>query len=117
MSLSVFISQPCTIITRGVGTIDQYGDIVKAETETATLCELQPSGSSSSPSESEVEGGNIGVTKWRLYLEGGVSLNADDAILVDGETYELVGDAEVRRNSRTGLDEYTVAHVRRVRDA
>ncbi len=116
MSLGTFINQPCTIVTRTADTADTYGDITKTETSTASLCELQPSGSSSSPSESEVEGGNIGVTKWRLYLEGGVSLNSDDAIVIDGETYELVGDAEVRRNSRTGLDEYTVAHVRRVRD-
>ncbi len=109
MSLATFISQPCMIITRGAGTIDQYGDIVKAETQTNTLCELQPTGA-----PREVEGGNIGTTTWRLYLEGSVALNSDDAVQVDGTLYELVGDAEVRRNSRTGLPDYTAAIVRRV---
>ncbi len=112
MSLATFINQPCTIITRSDDAVDAYGDPVKTETQTASLCELQPTGA-----PREAEGGNIGTTTWRLYLEGGVALNADDAIIVDAETYELVGDAEVRRNSRTGADEYTVAIVRRVRDA
>ena len=111
MSLATFINQPCTIITRTADAVDQYGDQTKTETSTSSLCELQPSGA-----PREAEGGNIGETTWRLYLEGGVALNADDAVIVDSETYELVGDAEVRRNSRTGADDYTVAIVRRVRD-
>ncbi len=111
MSLQAFINQPCTIIQRSEGAIDQYGDTVKVESSTDTVCELQPTGA-----PHEVEGGNIGETTWRLYLESGVALNADDAVVVDGEHYELVGDAEVRRNSRTGASEYTVAIVRRVRD-
>ncbi len=112
MTLSTFINQPCTIITRTADTVDTFGDPSKTETSTASLCELQPS-----HPPGEVEGGNIGVTEWRLYLEGSVALNADDAVVVDSESYELVGDAEVRRNSRTGADEYTVAIVRRIRDA
>ncbi len=108
MSLAQFISQPCTIIQRTADTVDQYGDQTKTETSTASLCELQPTGA-----PREVEGGNIGETTWRLYLDGSVALNSDDAILVDGATYELIGDAETRRNSRTGLPEYTAAIVRR----
>ncbi len=111
MSLDTFINQPCTIISRTNDSVDQYGDPVKQITTTPTLCELQPS-----HPPGEVEGGNIGITEWRLYLEGSAVLNADDAISVDGEEYELVGDAEQRRNSRTGLPEYTVAIVRRTRD-
>ncbi len=111
MSLATFISQPCIIITRSADAADTFGDLSKTETQTDALCELQPTGA-----PREVEGGNIGETTWRLYLEGAVALNADDAIIVNGEHYELIGDAEVRRNSRTGLDEYTAAIVRRVRD-
>ena len=108
MSLATFISQPCTIITRSDDATDQYGDQTKLETSTASLCELQPTGA-----PREAEGGNIGFTTWRLYLDGSVALNSDDAIIVDGAAYELVGDAETRRNSRTGLAEYTAAIVRR----
>lgn len=112
MSLAQFINQPCTIVQRTGDAVDTFGDQTKTETNTSSLCELQPS-----RPPAEDEGGNIGVTTWRCYLEGAVALNADDAVIVDGEHYELVGDAEVRRNSRTGEDEYTVAIVRRVRDA
>ncbi len=112
MSLSTFINQPCMIISRTADTIDTYGDQTKTETQTSTLCELQPTGA-----PREVEGGNIGETTWRLYLEGSAALNSDDAILVDGAMYELIGDAEVRRNSRTGLPEYTAAIVRRTENA
>lgn len=111
MSLASFINQPCTIVQRTADAVDAYGDQTKTETQTASLCELQP------VHESEAEGGNIGVNTYRLYLTGAVTLNADDAIVVAGEHYELVGDAVVRRNSRTGLDDHTVAIVRRVRDA
>lgn len=109
MSLAYFINQPCTLVTRTGDALDAYGDITKTETETDTVCELQP------VKGAEVEGGNIGVSTWRLYLTGRVALNADDAIIVGGEQYELVGDAVVRRNSRTGVDDHTVAVVRRVR--
>ena len=111
MSLATFINQPCTIVQRTADTVDTFGDQSKTETSTAALCELQP------VKESEVEGGNIGVTTWRLYLAGEVDLNADDAVIVDSESYELVGDAIPRRNSRTGEVDYTEAVVRRVRDA
>jgi hypothetical protein len=112
MSLASFINTPCTIIQRSGDTVDAYGDQTKTDTATASFCELQPSGA-----PREDEGGNIGVTTWRLYLVGPVALNADDAVQVDGEMYELVGDAEQRRNSRTGDYDHTVAIVRRVRDA
>ena len=111
MSLAQFINQACTIVQRSADTVDTFGDQSKTETSTSALCELQPG------KESEVEGGNLGVTTYRLYLDGAVALNADDAIVVAGEHYELVGDAVVRRNSRTGMDDHTVAIVRRGRDA
>lgn len=111
MSLASFINQPCTIVSRTGDTVDTYGDQSKTETSTASLCELQP------VHESEAEGGNIGIATYRLYLEGAVTLNADDAIVVAGEHYELIGDAVVRRNSRTGADDHTAALVRRLRDA
>ncbi len=110
MSLDTFINQPCTIIQRTADTADAFGDLSKTETSTPSVCELQPT------KEAEVEGGNIGITTYRLYLEGLVALNADDAVIVDSEMYELIGDAVPRRNSRTGIVEYTEAIVRRVRD-
>lgn len=107
----MFINQPCTIRSRTAGTIDAYGDITQMETNTSSMCELQP------VKTSEVEGGNIGVSTWKLYLQGSVALNADDAVIIDSETYELDGDATPRRNARTGVVDYTEAVVRRVRDA
>jgi hypothetical protein len=108
------ITRPCTIITRTADTVNTYGDITKTETPTATLCELQPL---RQPNRGEVEGGNLSSEAFNLYLLGSVALNADDAVIVDGEHYELVGDAAPRRSPVNSQVAYTRAVVRRLRDA
>jgi hypothetical protein len=108
------INRPCTILQRTADVEDTYGDLSKTETSTSTLCELQPL---RQPNRGEVEGGNLSSEAFNLYLLGAVALNADDAVIVDSETYELVGDAAPRRSPLDGQVAYTHAVVRRLRDA
>lgn len=103
------LTRACTIITRVSGAVDSNGDIIKGETSTTAVCDLQP------VRGDEAEGGNLGITTYNLYLDGDLDLDADSAVVVDAERYELVGDAAPRRNPRTGATLYTHAVVRRVR--
>ncbi len=108
-----FINRACTIIQRTSDTPNTYGDIVKAETSTSAVCELQPLRQRSS---GEVEGGNLSSEPFNLYLLGDHPLNADDAVVIDGEEYELIGDAAPRRSPVSQQVVYTHAVVRRFRD-
>ncbi len=106
------INRDCTIISRTADTADTYGDLTKTETQSAALCELQPV----AVGRGEIEGGNLTETLFNLYLSGSYALNADDAILIDAETYELVGDAAPRRDPQSQTVLYTKCVVRRLRD-
>lgn len=103
------LTRTATIVTRTETTRDAYGELVKATSTSSVLCELQPIRSD------EAEGGNLGITAYNLYLDGSRDLHADDAVQVDGVTYELVGDAAPRRNPRSGDTPYTHAVVKRAR--
>ncbi len=106
------INRVCMIISRTADVADTFGDITKTESTTDAICELQPL-----PGRSEVEGGNLTETLFNLYLSGMVALNADDAVIIDSETYELVGDSAPRRDPQTQQVLYTKAVVKRLRDA
>lgn len=101
------IATPAILITRSGDTQDTYGELVKTETSTTITVDLQPIHSD------EDESGNQGVTSYNLYIEGLVDLHSDDAIIVDGVTYELRGDAVPRHGEV--VPDYTHAVVRRVR--
>ncbi len=105
------INRACTIVSRTADTADTFGDLTKTETSTSAFCELQPL-----PSPRELEGGNLTETLFNLYLDGEYDLNADDAVIIDSETYELIGDSAPRRDPQTQSVLYTKALVRRLRD-
>ncbi len=107
------INRACTIVQRTNDTANTYGDITKTETQLSTVCELQPLRQAS---RGEVEGGNLSSEAFNLYLLGAVALNADDAVIIDSEKYELIGDAAPRRSPVTQQVVYTHAVVRRFRD-
>lgn len=105
--MSLLLSTTATIITRSGDTQDAYGEIVKTETETTVTVDLQPLRSN------EDQSGNQGITAYNLYIDGIVDLHSDDAVIIDGATYELVGDAVPRHG--IVVPDYTHAVVRRVR--
>ncbi len=107
------INRACTIVQRTSDTVDTYGDQSKTETSTVAVCELQPLRQAS---RGEIEDGNLSSEAFNLYLLGDHPLNADDAVIVDSETYELIGDAAPRRSPVSQQVVYTHAVVRRFRD-
>lgn len=88
MSLRTLMNRPCTIVYRDTGTeTDDYGDPVVTETTVETSCELQQKTREEPPLEGETS-----VTEWNVYFwDISLELYTADALIVDGDTYELVG--------------------------
>jgi hypothetical protein len=110
--LSNFINRPCTIITRSEsGATDIYGDPERDEGSVQTVCELQPR-SATEPANA----GDLSSEDWTGYFlpADASSLDSSSAVYVEGlGEFELVGKSQSWRNSRTQLDEYVKAHLRR----
>ena len=112
MNISRMITRPCTLVVRSGGTADQYGDYAPTETSIATVCELQAIPRFTSVRETE--DGNVGTDLYKIYLPGDIVPDHADAVLIDGDTYELTGPSNTRRNPRTGESVFTEAYVRRM---
>jgi hypothetical protein len=81
-------SRDCTIIRRTAGTaLDQYGNALAGTVHVQTKCELQQI----RRDEPEAQG-EFSITTWNLYLPIGGTIDTSDVVVIDGATYELVGD-------------------------
>lgn len=98
------INRPCTIISRHQDETewDDYGDERVVERRRASVCEVQQ--------RSRTEPGGMGetsITEWDIFFRAGETLDTGDAIEVDGDVYEVVGDPWIAKNPLTGR----VSHV------
>jgi hypothetical protein len=112
MSISTLINRPCVILQRSQpGSVDSYGNLETVDVEAETVCALQKQATLAS---SEPAGeGEFSATGWNIFLLAGVDINTGDAVVVDGLTYELVGDPWPVRNERTGVISHLEAEARR----
>lgn len=109
MTLTDLLNRPVTIIHRSAsGSTDAYGNDVPDETLTATTGELQQVRRDEPGGEGETS-----RTDWLLILPAGTLLRTGDAVIVDGQEYELVGDPWIARNPRTRLTSHIEATCRR----
>jgi hypothetical protein len=104
--VDALLTTPCTIL-RAVGEADDYDQTPGTPTQVVTRCELQQATSV------ESEEGAIQVSAWQAFFPAGTELTGGDAILVDGATYELLGDPWAVRHPRTGHVSHVQAAVRR----
>lgn len=80
------------------------------ELEQLTRCELQPTTST------EAHDGAVQIAGWRVFLPADAPATGWDAIrLADGTVLELIGDAGLFVNPRTGEASHVEAIVRRSR--
>jgi hypothetical protein len=91
------------------GAPDEYGDPSWVTVEQGAALELQQEVSY------EAEGGALQLSTWRLFLPPYLGVDGWDAVDIDGEVYELEGDAWLARNPRTGENTHIEARVRRLR--
>lgn len=107
--LSTLINRPCTIIRRHEGTTrDAHGNLIPDEEEVETVCELQQR----QRSEGD-DAGELSDTRWMLFLPAGTEIDTGDGVVVDGQTFEMVGDPWNARNPRTQQESHIEATVRR----
>jgi hypothetical protein len=111
--LSKLINRPCTLIQKADSDeTDSHGNPVRTETSIDAVCELQQAQS--------VEPGGAGesaATTFNAFFLPGIEPNTGDALIVDGHTYEFVGEPWVARNPRTQITSHVQATVKRTTGA
>jgi hypothetical protein len=111
VSLTALMNQACTVIRRETSVDrDDYGDEIREEVATATVCELQQT-SSTEP------GDEVAETSFRVFLPATTNIDQDDSIVIDGHTYEVTGVPDLVRNPRTKADSHIEVAVRRAAGA
>lgn len=110
MSLASLLNRPITIVHRTTsGDTDAFGNDVPTETLISTTGELQQR----QRKEAEDEG-ELSDAQWTLFLLPGTDIATGDAIVCDGQIYELVGDPWDARNPRTQIFSHIECTLRRV---
>lgn len=114
--LSQLLSLPVTIKRRSdSGQDDDYGNEISGETVEETVGELQQQRALANAEPADL--GETSDTKWLLILPAGTDIRTGDAIVADGQLFEMFGDPWPARNPRTGIESHVEATVRRVAGA
>lgn len=100
------INRSCTIERVTEGEPDAHGNPAEVTTEHKTCCEIQQR------SVQEPDGMSIG--QWVGFFKPCTDVSADDRILVDGETFAVVGDPWDARNPRTRKASHIECRLERV---
>lgn len=85
--LASLINTPCTIVLRSDEDYDEFSEGPPEPTEIETFCELQQT----RRDEPERQG-ESSETTWTVFFHADEDVQTADAVIVDGDTYELVGD-------------------------
>jgi hypothetical protein len=98
--LANYLNQTCQIINRSMSIDrDEYGDEIPAETTTITTGFIEQRGSSESDDVTE--------TTHFVMFPPTTEIDAGDAVVIEGETFEIIGEPWVVNNPRTGV----VSHI------
>jgi hypothetical protein len=109
MAYSGLLTKSATLVQRGDGAPDDYGDATPAWLSTGPYpCELQQLTSDELALRSTEE------TLWRVFLPSGLFVSGVDHLLIDSEKYEATGDANHVYNPRTRREHHVEVEVRRV---
>jgi hypothetical protein len=88
------------------GIFDIYGSDIPETGTYETLGELQQR-------SREEEESAISRTNWVLFLPAEASIDTNDVVTIDGETFEVIGDPWHAFNPRTGEYEHVEVSLRR----
>lgn len=108
MSIATLVNRSCTLLQRSEGAEDDYGNPIKVDTSVETVVELQQR-----RSDEPDDQGELSDETWVAYFLPTESVNSGDGLVVDGETYEVVGDPWLARNPRTQAASHIEATLRR----
>jgi hypothetical protein len=107
MTLSALMSRSCQIVRRSPGSSDRYGNDIPTESLASATCEIQQM------DRSEMEEGSVTETLWKVFLPVNTDIQAEDALIVGGVEYEMVGDPW-NANSGSSAVHHVEATVRKV---
>lgn len=103
------INRTATVIRRSSSSeTDRFGNKKHSETPVPTVCEIQQQ-------RRDEHEGETSDTLWDVFFLAGTNVNSGDALVVDGEEYELIGDPWEARNPRTRTPSHIEATARRTR--
>lgn len=88
------------------GIFDAYGSDIPTKGDYETVGELQQR-------SREEEESAISRTNWVLFLPGDTPIDTNDVVIIDGETFEVIGDPWHAFNPRTGVMEHVETSLRR----
>lgn len=109
--LNQLLNRACIIEARIPGGRDEYNNETDTVVEVETVCELQQR----QRTEVSSTGGRTEVssTEWLLVLPAGTDLSTGDAVVVDGDRYEVIGEPWQARNPRTSQMSHVEATLKR----
>lgn len=111
MSLAELTQRPCTIIRRSVddnAAEDSHGNKIPTENQVETTCYFQQD-----QRLERAEDDELGESKGLAIFRADEALHTGDAVVLDGETYELVGDPWRVENPRTQTTSHVEVTLRR----
>jgi hypothetical protein len=77
-----------------------------------TVCELQQA-----RRDEQEDSGEVSRDTWTVFFQADEDVETGDAVVVDGQTFELIGDPWQARNPRTGTESHIEATARRTAGA
>ncbi len=110
--MTALLNRSLTIVRRSPGSTDGYGGEIAAETLVEAFGEMQQQRRDEAPAEGEVSD-----TRWLLVLPAGTDIDTGDAVIVDGQVFELVGAPWEARNPRTLAPSHVECTLRRTATA
>lgn len=113
MSIQTLINRPCQIIHRDASsTIDDYGDEIPMISIVETVCEIQQR-QRTEPSDQ----GETSITEWVAFFLPRDSVHTGDAVVVEDETYEVIGEPWRARHPLARTEHHIEATVKRTAGA
>ena len=111
--LSALLNRPMMIIRRTAsGTTDAYGAAIPTTVEVEVVGELQQQRRDEPATE-----GELSDTRWVAFFPAGTNIDTGDAVICDGESFEVIGDPWAARNPRTQVESHLECTLRRTASA
>lgn len=114
MTLTSLLNRSLTLVRRSTvsGDTDAFGNVIPTETLVDVVGELQQQ-----RLDEPAEAGELSDTRWVLFLPAGTDIDTGDAVIADGQIYEVIGDPWQARNPRTQLPSHVECQLRRTAGA
>lgn len=106
--LTTLINRPCTVLRRVEDGEDDYGNTTYRDEAEETVCEIQQRQRREDDDHNE-----LADSGWLIVFELGTTIGSGDSVVVEGEQYEIEGEAWEVWNPRLQAASHVEASARR----